>query len=76
MLSLKDELPLWRNVSRMLDEFHAAQKARMPGETCPFCGKGGVRVETLLAMNGSDEGLRMGFFTCTACNKNWSDRIK
>jgi hypothetical protein len=72
MLSLKDEIPIFRTISESLDGIFSAKKARDPVETCPSCGRTNVRVEILETMGG----LKMGFFTCSFCNESWSGPIK
>ena len=72
MLRLKDEFPLWANVSQRLDRMFAGKKADNSAETCPSCGKTDVRVEVLETMSG----LRMGFFTCLFCGETWSGPAK
>jgi DNA-directed RNA polymerase subunit M/transcription elongation factor TFIIS len=70
MLSLKDEMPMWANISEKLDRFFAAKKGG--NVTCPSCGKTDVSVEILETMSG----LRMGFFSCTFCGENWAGPVK
>ena len=76
IVGFEDEIPLWRDLSKNLDQIYEAEKADRFLKTCPFCGKSGVRVETMNTMNGSDKNLRIGFFTCPSCNENWSDLIQ
>ena len=75
-MSLKDELSRWRDVSRRLDQIYEAEKADRFRRTCPYCGKPGVRVETMNTLNGTGRNLRIGFFTCHSCGENWSDLVQ
>jgi len=68
MMRLKDEIPLWANVSQRLDRIFAAKRAEKPAEICPSCGRADVKAEVLETMSG----LKMGFFTCAFCGETWS----
>jgi hypothetical protein len=57
-----------------LDRLYGTDKTAV--QSCPFCGKSGIRVETMETTNGSRENLRIGFFTCPSCNESWSDLIQ
>jgi len=74
-LSLKDELPLWRDVSDKLDRLYSEQKTEKRGRTCPFCGRMSVGVEMMETVNGPGKGLKIGFFTCRSCNESWSGLV-
>jgi len=69
MLSLKNELPLWRKVSEELDQLRKNKKTGNPDKVCPFCGKESVYVETLKTINGSDISSMIAFFTCRSCDE-------
>jgi hypothetical protein len=75
MLSLKNELPMWRDISKRLDQLFSARKPVTLTQACPFCGKEALRTATMETMAGSDQGLKIGFFTCLSCNENWSGPI-
>lgn len=75
MLSLRNELALWRSVSKKLDQIHAAKKEDRADKACPLCGVESVRVATMETMNGLEPGLKIGFFTCLSCNESWSGPI-
>lgn len=76
MSNLRDERTSRRRVSGTIDTLRAARKANTPEQTtCPFCDRENVRVETMSTMTGSDEGLKIGFFTCRSCNESWSGLI-
>jgi len=75
MSNLKDELASWRKVSGMMDRLHALRKGKKPVQSCPFCDRADVRMETMSTVTGSDEGLKIGFFTCRSCNESWSGLI-
>jgi hypothetical protein len=73
MLSLKYELPLWRKVSKELDELYTSKKVSEDVQTCSFYGKS--RVRTLETMDGPCVYLNIGSFTCRSCRENWSVKI-
>ena len=75
-MSLKDELPLWREVSDKLDRLYSERKPEKPGLTCPFCGRTSVLIEMTETMNGPGKGLKIGFFTCRSCDESWSGLVK
>jgi len=75
MLSLKNELPLWRDISKRLDQLYSAKRLVTRTQTCPFCGKKTVRIATMETVTGSDQGSKIGFFTCLSCNADWSGPI-
>jgi hypothetical protein len=76
MLSLKNELPLWRDISKRLDQLYAAKKELTPPRTCPFCGEANVQATAMETMDGPEPGSKVGFFTCMSCRGSWSSPIK
>ncbi len=75
MLSLKNELPLWRDISKRLDQLYTSTKTNESGEFCPLCGGTNIRAEIMETTHGSDRGLTIGFFTCLSCNATWSGPV-
>jgi hypothetical protein len=75
MVSLKQKLPLRKNAFMRLDQVYALEKANK-AQICPSCRRAGLRIATMETMSRSDEGLRIGFFTCMSCNVNWSYPMK
>lgn len=80
MLSLKDELPLWRHVSYLLDELAArgeelGDTKKSMSQTCPYCDGNRVLTEVMEDVGDAPGGLKIGFFTCTFCGETWSHRM-
>jgi DNA-directed RNA polymerase subunit M/transcription elongation factor TFIIS len=80
MQSNKEELQSWRRVSHLLDQLHGPKKGdkaplKETPAVCPFCGKAKVRVEFMQSMNEFDDVVKIGFFTCTSCGQDWSNKV-
>ena len=75
-MSLKDELPLWRDVSDKLDRLYETRKPEKQGQACPFCGSVSVAIEIMDTTYGRDKGMSIGFFTCKSCNETWSGLLR
>lgn len=76
ILSFKDELPSWRDVSDKLDRLYESRKPEKQDQVCPFCGRTNVRTEIMETVNGLERGTQIGFFTCKSCNESWSGLLK
>lgn len=75
MLNLRDELSPGRNILEKPDLLSATEELDGSPETCPFCGKESIFVETFETMYGSEVSSRIGFFTCLSCGEAWCDLI-
>jgi hypothetical protein len=70
-MDFSDDLPKYRHVSHLLDHLDEARAATV----CPFCSKAKVHVEMMENASMGDDGIQVGFFTCTSCGLDWSHRV-
>ncbi len=75
MLNHRDEYLPGTSLSWNPGRFCMTEEPDKPDETCPFCGRNSVRVETFETMDGPIVSSRLGFFTCLSCGETWSDLI-